>query len=67
MKVVKKVLYKTLTLKLEKIKSYPRYTLYQVYMVNGKELTPLYRECFTILDLYEIAKNHFVIKEEEFE
>lgn len=67
MYVVKKCLYKTLKLKLVKIRDYSRYSLYQVYEVRDKELVPLYRECFTLLDLYEIAKNHFIIGEEEFE
>lgn len=41
---------------LEPIKRYPRYTLYQVYKVNGYYRQPVYRMCFSDLDLNKILE-----------
>lgn len=69
MKVLKKVQgsEEYITLELEKIKDYPNYSLYQVYKcINGGRI-PLYKRCYTDLEIRELITNHYVIEEEVFE
>ena len=63
MKIKKIVQGRVIELVIEKIKDYPRYTLYWVCM-NGKKL---YRQCFTKFQIKEIVKNGRMILEEEIE
>ena len=43
-------------LKIEKIKSYPRFTLYQVYKIENNKKIPVYKTCYTDLQLKEIKR-----------
>lgn len=67
MRIKKKVQGKWIDLEFKKIKTYPRYTRYQVYKVKGNEYIPLYTECFSNLQLLELANNRFTITEEQVE
>lgn len=65
MKIKKKVQGQDVELELVKIKDYPRYGLYQIYkIVNGKRI-PVYKECYTKLQLKELAEKDFCISDEE--
>lgn len=65
MKIKKKVQGQDVELELVKIKDYPRYGLYQIYkIVNGKRI-PAYKECYTKLQLKELAEKDFCISDEE--
>lgn len=65
MKIKKKVQGQDVELELVKIKDYPRYGLYQVYkLVNSKRI-PLYKQCYTKLQIEEIIKNKNIITDEE--
>lgn len=67
MKIKKNIQGEVLELELEKIRDYPRYSLYQVYkLVNGKRI-PLYKQCYTQLQLKEIIRKGFCIDDEVFE
>lgn len=46
---------------IEKIKDYPRHSLYQVYKLVNDVKVPVYQESFTNFELYEIAKNGYKI------
>lgn len=45
-------------LELEEIKQYPRYTLYQVYKIDGDKKVPLYQETFTRWQIRRIEKHN---------
>lgn len=65
MKIKKKVQGQDVELEFVKIKDYPRYGLYQVYkIINGKRI-PLYKVCYTNLQIKEIIKNKNIITDEE--
>lgn len=66
---IKKQIYRSkdsIELDLEKIKDYGRYTLYQVYRIDGEKRTPLYKESFTDAQIREIVLNDYSIIEEDF-
>lgn len=67
MRIKKRVQGKWIDLEFEIIKKYPRYTLYQVYKVNGDKRISLYTECFSNWQLVQLAKNRYVISEEPVE
>ena len=69
MKVLKKVQgsEEYIILELEKIKDYSNYSLYQVYKFKDGKRIPLYRRCYTDLEIRELKNNHYVIEEEVFE
>lgn len=52
-------------LKIEKIKSYPRFTLYQVYKIEKNKKIPVYKTCYTELQLKEIRRKQNFINFEE--
>jgi len=67
MKIIKIVQGHEIELEIDKIKDYPRYGLYQVYKsVNGKRM-PLYKECYTNLEIQEIISKGNYLTEEVFE
>ena len=39
---------------LEKIKDYPRFRLYQVYRIKDNKRIPVYKECYTDLEIINI-------------
>lgn len=47
---------------LEKITSYPRFSLYQVYRESGKTLLPIYRTSFTDMQLRDYLNDCDVFK-----
>lgn len=64
MRIIKKVQGHDIKLEIEKIRDYPRYSLYQVYkIVEGKRI-PVYQECYTELQLQEIVKKGYMINDE---
>ena len=65
MKIRKTVQGQVVELELVKIKDYPRYGLYQVYKLENGKRIPLYQECYTHLQLKEIAKKGYCIDDEE--
>ena len=66
MKIRKKGLYKDIELELVLIKKYPRYGLYQVYLLEKDKRIPIYQETYTRLQLKELRENDYFIKEEVF-
>lgn len=66
MEITKRVYGFEIILELEKIKDYGNYTLYQVYRVNKNNRVPIYKECFTDLQLEKIIRNKYEITEEIF-
>lgn len=67
MKIKKKVQGHIIDLEIIKIKDYPKYGLYQVYKLENSKRIPLYKTCYTNLQIIEIKKNQNVISEEVFE
>ena len=67
MRIKKYVQGKWIDLEFVKIKKYPRYTLYQVYRVDGDRRTPMYKECYSNWQLVQLAKNRYVVAEEPVE
>lgn len=64
MKIIKYMEGLSIELIFDKIKKYDRYNLYQVSkLVNGVKM-PLYKECFSKIQLAEIAKNRYKIRVE---
>jgi len=56
----------TVELELEKIRDYPRFSLYQVYkIVKGKRIEA-YKKCYTQLQILDIIKKGYCISEEIF-
>lgn len=66
MKIKKKGLIKDIELELVLIKKYPRYGLYQVYLLKNGKRIPIYKETYTRLQLKEIKENDYFIGEEVF-
>lgn len=64
--IKKKVQGYTVELELVKIKDYGKYVLYQVYKIVNKKRIPLYKECYTKLQIQEIIKQKYWISEEVF-
>ena len=64
MRIKKYVQGKWIDLEFVKIKKYPRYTLYQVYRVDGDKRTPMYKECHSDYQLVQLAKNRYIVSEE---
>lgn len=67
MKIIKKVSGHYIELELEKIKDYPNFTEYQVYKYKNGKRIPLYKSCYTDLEIKEIRRNGYKIDEEVFE
>lgn len=60
MRIIKTIQGVKIELEIEKIKDYPRYGLYQVYRpVNGKHI-PLYKECYSNLQIREILEKGII-------
>lgn len=66
MKITKNVQGKIVELKLVKIRDYSSYALYQVYRIISNKEIPIYRECYTELDIKEIMSKGNRIGEEIF-
>lgn len=64
MRIKKKVSGKWVDILMEKIKRYPRYTLYQCVNVTYGRYIPLYKETFTREQLKEIVKNKYVVTDD---
>ena len=64
MKIIKTVHGHEIELELDKIKSYKRFTLYQVSRLVDDIKVPLYQECFTNLELRKIVVSGCEITEE---
>lgn len=59
MTITKRVDGKNISLKMKKIKSYPKYDLYSVYNEKGEKL---YNRCYSKADIESIkAKNNLII------
>lgn len=67
MKIKKRVQGHDIELEVVKIKDYPRYSLYQVYKIVNSKRIPLYKECYTQLQIKEIIRRGYCIDEEVFE
>lgn len=67
MKIHKRIHGEFVELELVKIKDYPRYSLYQIYKIENNQRIPLYKECYTDLQIREIIQNKNIILEEMFE
>lgn len=67
MNIKKRIQGMTVEIEFEKIKEYDKYDLYQVYRIKNGIRIPLYKECFTDMDLDLIHKNKCIINEEVFE
>lgn len=65
MEIKKKVQGHIINLEIIKIKDYPRYGLYQVYKLENSKRIPLYKTCYTNLQIIEIIKNQNIISEED--
>ena len=65
MKIRKTVQGHVIELELVKIKDYPRYGLYQIYKLQNGKRIPVYQECYTKLQLRELAEKNFCISDEE--
>ena len=66
MKLKKKVQYKEIELEMVLIKQYPRYGLYQIYLIENDKRIPIYQETYTKLQLKELKENDYFIVEEVF-
>lgn len=65
MKIKKKVQGHVIDLEIIEIKNYPQYDVYQVYKLENGKCTPLYKTCYTTLQIKKIIKNKNIITEEE--
>lgn len=64
-KITKMISGHRIELILEKIKEYPRFSMYQVYkMINGVK-TPLRQETYTDFEIRELAKNGYCLGDVE--
>lgn len=64
MKIIKIIQGHEIELELDKIKSYDRFTLYQVSRVVDGVKVPLYKQCFTNLQLRKIVVSGCELNEE---
>lgn len=64
MRVTKRVQGQNITLELEKIKDYPRFSEYQVYKIVGTERIPVYKTCLSDFQIKEIVVNKYVMAED---
>lgn len=58
---------KEVELEIRKIKDYSKFGLYQVYRIEEDELVPLYKTCYTQLDILKIKNQGNCIQEEVFQ
>lgn len=56
-----------ITITLEKIKDYDRFSLYQVFRTDGESKKPLYKECYSKFQMDELKRNHYRIRIERYE
>ncbi len=56
-----------ITIALEKIKDYARFSLYQVYKIENKVKKPLYKECYSKSQMMELKRHHYRIRVERYE
>lgn len=67
MKIKKSIQGNIVTLELEKVCDYPRFTLYQIYKLEKDKRIPLYKECLTPFDIMRIIRRGYWVTEEAFE
>lgn len=67
MKIIKEIQGHKIAQEIIKIKDYPRYALYQVNKIENGKRIPLYKQCFTNLELQEIIRKGNYLTEEVFE
>lgn len=64
MKIIRETQGQKIAQEIIKIKDYPRYALYQVNKIENGKRIPLYKQCFTNLELQEIIRKGNCINEE---
>ena len=62
--VHKKISTEIIKIELLKVKNYTNYDLYQVFKIENNIRIPLYKECYSNIQMREIVRNRNIIEDE---
>ena len=64
--VHKKISTEIIKIELIKVKNYTNYDLYQIFKIENNICIPLYKECYSNVQMREIVRNRNIIEDEVF-